>query len=83
VGHFKVPHLTDAKRHETEHITITVTMYYALDGDLSEETKDEACQDLEKLFEACYWSGRLADPEIKKAKLGHGDEVKNFDVFPS
>lgn len=52
----------EPKRHESEHVTITVVVYNVVKGGVpSTEDVINAIDDLEKLYSACSGSARLAD----------------------
>jgi len=53
---------TTPTRDESQHCTVTVVMYYTVAGGVpSEADVVAAIDDLESLYAACHWDGRLAD----------------------
>ena len=48
------------KRDDTQHVTVTIIMYYTVQGGLPSSDDVKACiDDMERLYESCSWNGRL------------------------
>jgi len=61
-GEYSGLHFSEPKRHETDHVTVTIVMFYGVVGGVpSEEDVLGAIDDLEKLYESCSTKGKLAD----------------------
>jgi len=67
------------KRNPSEHVTVTVTLYNTVAGGVpSAEDVRAAVDDMEALYRACGWSGRLADAgaAFMKSELTVADAAK-------
>lgn len=51
---------TRPERHESEHVTVTVVLYNAVVGLPTSDDVKRAIDDMERLYEACRWSGTLS-----------------------
>lgn len=59
-------------RHDTEHATVTVVMYYTVAGGVpSAADVVRAVEDLEAMYAGCGWTGRLADEGAGFMKTDH------------
>lgn len=57
--------VSDPRRHPSEHVTITVVLYYLVTGGVpSEADVVAAIDDLEQLYKSCEAQGRRVDPAL-------------------
>merc|ERR1719333_1733126 len=71
--------VTEPKRNEAEHVTVTVVLYNTVAGGVpSEQDVAAAVEDMEALYTGCSWDGHLADDgaDFMKAELTVADMGK-------
>ncbi|KAK3286018.1 hypothetical protein CYMTET_6408 [Cymbomonas tetramitiformis] len=85
------PGLQSARRHPSEHVTVTIVIYNTVAGGVpTEDDIMAAVDDMEMLYAACNWTGKLGSSgaDFMKSELNVKDAVEvsrrvtNFDQFP-
>ncbi|KAK3285323.1 hypothetical protein CYMTET_6399 [Cymbomonas tetramitiformis] len=85
------PGLQSARRHPSEHVTVTIVIYNTVAGGVpTEDDIMAAVDDMEMLYAACNWTGNLGSSgaDFMKSELTVKDAVEvsrrvtNFDQFP-